>query len=238
MARATHTCNDVYQVENNVKFLTAEALRGVNSLIFDAQGSRLANVLGKRDYVIGTALEQGCDVVQTVLKPQRLSSRSSSTRSSTSLSRRRGRTPVSQTLSEDHRDSTVKGFRDHWRLLSCSTLSKWSMSMLRVQKTAQMRRSSSSRSWLTTLCSCEPVPAAQVQQRIVEMPQIQVPAIRQSGEHSSCATDSINARCRATRKIQKVVETTQVQFKEMNLQYRNGCRPSRRSRRLLRSCTL
>ena len=30
----------------------------------------------------------------------------------------------------------------------------------------------------------------QVQQRTVEMPQIQVPAIRQCGEHSSCATDS------------------------------------------------
>ena len=103
MARATHTCNDVYQVENKVKFLTAEALRGVNSTIFDAQSSRLANVLGKRDYVTGTALEQGCDLdkavvvqrqapmVQTVLKAQRLSSRSSSTKSSTSLSRRRGR---------------------------------------------------------------------------------------------------------------------------------------------------
>ena len=96
----------------------------------------------------------------------------------------------------------------------------------------------SSRSWLTTLCSCEQVPAVQVQQRIVEMPQIQVPAIRQSGEHSSCATDSVNARCRATRKIHKVVETTQVQFKEMNLQYRHGCRPSRRSQTLLRSYTL
>ena len=44
-----HTCNNVYQVENKVKFLTAEALRGVNSTIFDAQSSRLANVLGKRD---------------------------------------------------------------------------------------------------------------------------------------------------------------------------------------------
>ena len=67
MARATHTCNDVYQVENKVKFLTAEALRGVNSLIFDAQSSRLANVLGKRDYVTGTALEQGCDLDKAVV---------------------------------------------------------------------------------------------------------------------------------------------------------------------------
>ena len=110
MARATHTCNDVYQVENKVRCLTAEALRGVNSTIFDAQSSRLANVLGKRDYVTGTALEQGCDLdkavvvqrqapmVQTVLKAQRPSSRSSSTKSSTSLSRRKDRTLVSQTL--------------------------------------------------------------------------------------------------------------------------------------------
>ena len=110
MARATHTCNDVYQVENKVKFLTAEALRGVNSTIFDAQSSWLANVLGKRDNVTGTALEQGCDLdkavvvqrqapmVQTVLKAQRLSSRRSSATSSTSLSRRRGSTLVSQTL--------------------------------------------------------------------------------------------------------------------------------------------
>ena len=77
-------------------------------------GSRLANELGKRDYVTGTAHEQGCDLdnavvvqrqaptVQTVLKAQRLSSRSSSTKSSTSVSQRRGRTQVSQTLSEDH----------------------------------------------------------------------------------------------------------------------------------------
>ena len=67
MARATHTCNDVYQVENKVKFLTAEALRGVNSLIFDAPSSRLANLLGKRDYVTGTALEQGCDLDKAVV---------------------------------------------------------------------------------------------------------------------------------------------------------------------------
>ena len=39
--------------KNNFKFLTAEALRGVT--IFDAQGAEL----GKRDYVTGTALEQG-----------------------------------------------------------------------------------------------------------------------------------------------------------------------------------
>jgi succinate dehydrogenase/fumarate reductase flavoprotein subunit len=36
-----------------VKFLAAEALRGVGGLVFDANGSRFANELGRRDYVTG-----------------------------------------------------------------------------------------------------------------------------------------------------------------------------------------
>merc|ERR1719160_689994 len=36
-----------------VKFLAAEALRGVGGLIFDAEGNRIANELGRRDYVTG-----------------------------------------------------------------------------------------------------------------------------------------------------------------------------------------
>merc|ERR1712050_703395 len=36
-----------------VKFLAAEALRGVGGLVFDAQGKRFANELGRRDYVTG-----------------------------------------------------------------------------------------------------------------------------------------------------------------------------------------
>merc|ERR1719469_352686 len=36
-----------------VKFLAAEALRGVGGLIFDANGKRFANELGRRDYVTG-----------------------------------------------------------------------------------------------------------------------------------------------------------------------------------------
>ena len=59
---------------------SAEALRGVNSVIFDS--SRLANVLGKRDYVTGTALTRlrfgqgsrcattGAERSRTVLKGQ------------------------------------------------------------------------------------------------------------------------------------------------------------------------
>ena len=50
--------------ENKVKFLTAEALRGVNSTIFDAQGSRIDNELGKWGHVTGTALEQGCGLTR------------------------------------------------------------------------------------------------------------------------------------------------------------------------------
>merc|ERR1712196_397639 len=36
-----------------VKFLAAEALRGVGGLLFDANGNRFANELGRRDYVTG-----------------------------------------------------------------------------------------------------------------------------------------------------------------------------------------
>merc|ERR1719382_2406718 len=36
-----------------IKFLAAEALRGVGGLIFDANGKRIANELGRRDYVTG-----------------------------------------------------------------------------------------------------------------------------------------------------------------------------------------
>merc|ERR1740138_1707217 len=36
-----------------IKFLAAEALRGVGGIIFDANGKRFANELGRRDYVTG-----------------------------------------------------------------------------------------------------------------------------------------------------------------------------------------
>ena len=36
-----------------IKFLAAEALRGVGGLVFDAHGNRFANELGRRDYVMG-----------------------------------------------------------------------------------------------------------------------------------------------------------------------------------------
>ena len=36
-----------------IKFLAAEALRGVVGLVFDALGNRFANELGRRDYVTG-----------------------------------------------------------------------------------------------------------------------------------------------------------------------------------------
>merc|ERR1712166_747635 len=36
-----------------IKFLAAEALRGVGGLVFDAKGKRFANELGRRDYVTG-----------------------------------------------------------------------------------------------------------------------------------------------------------------------------------------
>ena len=114
MARATHICNDVYQVENKVKFPTAEALRGVNSVIFDAQGSRLANELGRRVYVTGTALEQGCDldkavVVQRQATVQNIDIPVSAQRQNPSKSKRFQQTIEIPQLedSEDHGDSPV-----------------------------------------------------------------------------------------------------------------------------------
>ena len=39
--------------EAKIKFLGAEALRGVGGLMFDANGKRFVNELGRRDYVTG-----------------------------------------------------------------------------------------------------------------------------------------------------------------------------------------
>ena len=43
--------------EAKVKFLAAEALRGVGGLIFNSKGERFANELGRRDYVTGRMWE-------------------------------------------------------------------------------------------------------------------------------------------------------------------------------------
>merc|ERR1712187_1039844 len=42
-----------YDADAKIKFLAAEALRGVGGLVFDANGKRFANELGRRDYVTG-----------------------------------------------------------------------------------------------------------------------------------------------------------------------------------------
>merc|ERR1712139_586095 len=39
--------------DSKIKFLAAEALRGVGGIVLDAQGKRFANELGRRDYVTG-----------------------------------------------------------------------------------------------------------------------------------------------------------------------------------------
>lgn len=39
--------------DSKIKFLAAEALRGVGGLVFDADGNRFCNELGRRDYVTG-----------------------------------------------------------------------------------------------------------------------------------------------------------------------------------------
>ena len=44
-----------HQVENKIKFIAAEILRGACRLNFDEPGSKLSNVLGRRDYVTGAS---------------------------------------------------------------------------------------------------------------------------------------------------------------------------------------
>merc|ERR1712051_319534 len=51
-----------------IKFLAAEALRGVGGLVLDANGKRFANELGRRDYVTGAALAEDMGVPVSVLE--------------------------------------------------------------------------------------------------------------------------------------------------------------------------
>ena len=221
---------------NKVKFLTAEALRGVT--IFDAQGNRIDNELGKRDYVTGTALEQGCDLRQD--------SRGPSTRSSTSLSRCRGTNPVCQNaFSKPQRFHSqrnqkivelpsgrswrftrnimevlqVGGFTRTWRFHSFSTQSRWSMTLL--------------------------MPLVQFTEKLVEVTMIMrtssgSPSISaNSGDASDSDSGSGNSSewvktptMQPTAPMGCRDDTGAVQGDE---QYRERCRTSRKSRRLMRS---
>jgi succinate dehydrogenase/fumarate reductase flavoprotein subunit len=58
---------DPKEPEAKVKFLAAEALRGVGGLLLDAKGQRFADELGHRDYVTGKIWENG--KVRLVLLP-------------------------------------------------------------------------------------------------------------------------------------------------------------------------
>jgi aspartate oxidase len=44
---------DIKEPDAKVKFLAAEALRGVGGILVDANGKRFADELGHRDYVTG-----------------------------------------------------------------------------------------------------------------------------------------------------------------------------------------
>jgi len=50
---------DPNEPEAKVKFLAAEALRGVGGLLLDGEGKRFADELGHRDYVTGRIWENG-----------------------------------------------------------------------------------------------------------------------------------------------------------------------------------
>ena len=91
---------------------------------------QLDNELGKRDYVTGTALEQDCDLRQ--------GSRGATTGADGTDAAQRQNPSKLKTLSANHEDSTVKGFRKPIKISNSSTQSRWSMALLRVEKTAQM----------------------------------------------------------------------------------------------------
>lgn len=50
---------DPKEPDAKVKFLAAEALRGVGGLLLDNEGQRFADELGHRDYVTGKMWENG-----------------------------------------------------------------------------------------------------------------------------------------------------------------------------------
>ena len=65
MAKATHTCNDVYQVGKQGQVPhSRSAPRSQQHHLRRTRQQQIDNELGKRDYVTGTALEQGCDMRQ------------------------------------------------------------------------------------------------------------------------------------------------------------------------------
>ncbi|KIJ50708.1 hypothetical protein M422DRAFT_27268 [Sphaerobolus stellatus SS14] len=58
---------DPKEPEAKVKFLAAEALRGVGGLLLDAEGQRFADELGHRDYVTGRMWENGKFPIRLIL---------------------------------------------------------------------------------------------------------------------------------------------------------------------------
>jgi succinate dehydrogenase/fumarate reductase flavoprotein subunit len=60
---------DPNEPEAKVKFLAAEALRGVGGLLIDGEGKRFADELGHRDYVTGRIWENGKASLEQSLPP-------------------------------------------------------------------------------------------------------------------------------------------------------------------------
>ncbi|GJJ05989.1 hypothetical protein Clacol_000176 [Clathrus columnatus] len=61
---------DPNEPDAKVKFLAAEALRGVGGLLLDAEGQRFADELGHRDYVTGKMWENGKFPIRLVLNSE------------------------------------------------------------------------------------------------------------------------------------------------------------------------
>lgn len=61
---------DPNEPDAKVKFLAAEALRGVGGLLLDNEGQRFADELGHRDYVTGKMWENGKVSTHLLLLPE------------------------------------------------------------------------------------------------------------------------------------------------------------------------
>ena len=138
MARAAHTCNDVYQVKTRLsssqqkRYEESTAPSSTHKTAgltmswasMTTRQVQLSNKVVSWTRWLTRRLCQGAGsnentqapTAQTLLKVQRLNSRSPSTRSSTSLSRCSGRNPVCQQAYQQTMKIPVKGFRRSWRL--------------------------------------------------------------------------------------------------------------------------
>ena len=151
MARVAHTCNDVYQVGKQSQVLHSRSSTMSQQHHLRCTGRRIDTELGKRDHVTGTPLEQVCDMVQKVLtrrlcqgveskRKHRAPQGSSGATTGAARHRRCSRfsgSPVAVNR-RDHRHHWSADSKGRGGFPAFSTQSRWSVTLLRVLKTAQM----------------------------------------------------------------------------------------------------